>query len=159
MLRAQDSHICETDVPGRPGSSMFCVFDGHGGSLVAKEAAERLLTVVTKTDAYRHGNKSADTLARALYDGLLQLDEDLRMIPQLKSGVDHSGATAITSFITPTHIIIGNAGDSRAVMCRGEGVHFGTKDHKPTNVEERSRVEVSVFRLSVWCASSMLTVR
>eukprot|EP00035_Acanthoeca_spectabilis_P019971 m.430505 g.430505 ORF g.430505 m.430505 type:complete len:351 (+) comp17177_c0_seq1:3315-4367(+) len=140
-IEMEDSHICETDVPGRPGSSMFCVFDGHGGSLVAKEAAERLLTVVTKTDAYRHGNKSADTLARALYDGLLQLDEDLRMIPQLKSGVDHSGATAITSFITPTHIIIGNAGDSRAVMCRGEGVHFGTKDHKPTNVEERSRVE------------------
>lgn len=138
----QDDHICNTDVPDRPGSSMFCVFDGHGGSLVAHEAAKQLLTVVTSTEKFRHGNKSAETLSKALYDGLIELDVILRQIPTLKSGVDHSGATAITSFITPTHIVIGNAGDSRAVLARGDGVHFGTKDHKPTDVEERSRVEV-----------------
>jgi len=140
-VEMEDAHICDTDVPGRPGSSLFCVFDGHGGSLVAKEAAKQLMTVITKTDAFRLGNKSADTLSRALYDGLIMLDDELREIPPLKSGVDRSGATAITSFVTPTHIIIGNAGDSRAVLVRGGAVHFGSKDHKPTEVEERTRVE------------------
>lgn len=140
-IEMEDSHICETNVPGRPGSSFFCVFDGHGGSMVAKEASARLLGKVSKTDKFRHGNKSAETLSSALYDGLIALDAELREIPQLKSGEDHSGATAITSFITPTHIVIGNAGDSRAVLCRNGGVHFGTQDHKPTSAEERSRVE------------------
>lgn len=137
----EDSHIHETDVPGRPGASFFCVFDGHGGALVAKEAAKKLLTKVLRTDKFRLGNKSAETLSAALYDGLIQLDAELREMPQVKSGEDHSGATAITSFITETHIIIGNAGDSRAVLCRTGGVFFGSKDHKPTAPEERSRVE------------------
>ena len=65
-IEMEDSHITETDVPGRPGSSMFCVFDGHGGSLVAKEAAKQLLHKVVRTDKFKHGNKSAETLAAAL---------------------------------------------------------------------------------------------
>eukprot|EP00038_Savillea_parva_P006018 m.161187 g.161187 ORF g.161187 m.161187 type:complete len:358 (-) comp12047_c0_seq1:392-1465(-) len=140
-IEMEDSHICDTNVPDRPGTSMFCVFDGHGGSLVAKEAAKQLLNVVAKTDKFKHGNQSPETLSSALYDGLIQLDAELRAIPQLKSGVDHSGATAVTSFITPKHIIIGNVGDSRAVVARAGKVHFGSKDHKPTSVEERTRVE------------------
>mmetsp|Transcript_5143 Transcript_5143/g.15688 ORF Transcript_5143/g.15688 Transcript_5143/m.15688 type:complete len:343 (-) Transcript_5143:162-1190(-) len=139
-IEMEDSHITETDVPGRPGTSMFCVFDGHGGSLVAKEAAINLLPVVCNTDKFKHGNKSAETLSSALYDGLLELDEQLRV----KTGDgDHSGATAITSFITPTHIVIGNAGDSRAVVARGDGVLFGSADHKPNNPEEKGRVEAA----------------
>jgi hypothetical protein len=34
----------------------------------------------------------------------------LHFVDSLKSGEDHSGSTATTAFITPTHIIIGNCG-------------------------------------------------
>ena len=64
-------------------------------------------------------------------------------MPVLASGEDHSGSTAITSFVTPTHIILGNTGDSRAVLCRGGKAHFGTIDHKPTDARETTRVQAA----------------
>jgi len=140
-VEMEDAHTCETNIPGRPGTSFFCVFDGHGGSLVAKEAAVKLLPKVQATAAYTSGDQKPETLSKALYDGLIEIDAELREIPVLKTGEDHSGSTAVTSFITPTHIVFGNAGDSRAMLARGGSVHFATDDHKPTNPEERGRVE------------------
>ena len=70
--------------------------------------------------------------------GLIVLFLSRRKVPELASGEDHSGSTAITSFVTPTHIILGNTGDSRAVLCREGKVHFGTVDHKPTDVRQTS---------------------
>jgi protein phosphatase 1B len=61
--------------------------------------------------------------------------------PRLASGEDHSGSTCIASFITPTHIIIANCGDSRAVLARGGAVFFGSEDHKPTDPGETARVQ------------------
>ena len=34
-----------------------------------------------------------------------------------------------------------NIGDSRSVLCSGQKVAFATSDHKPTNPDERARIE------------------
>lgn len=140
-VEMEDAHTCETNVPARPGTSFFAVFDGHGGSFVSKVAARDLLPCVQDTAAYKTGDKSAETLKQALYDGILQLDADIRETEEVKDGEDISGSTAVMSFITPTHFVIANTGDSRAVLVRGGKVEFGTVDHKPSDPGERSRVE------------------
>ncbi len=57
-----------------------------------------------------------------------------------------AGCTACSAIITPTEIIVGNAGDSRAVLARkANGDRFNaiemSVDHKPELPEERARIE------------------
>ena len=35
-----------------------------------------------------------------------------------KDAVDTSGSTAVVSLVTPSHVIVANLGDCRAVLCR-----------------------------------------
>ena len=51
-----------------------------------------------------------------------------------------SGSTATTAFVTPTHVIIGNVGDSRSVFVSGGQVKFASEDHKPSNEREAKRI-------------------
>lgn len=40
------------------------------------------------------------------------------------------GSTAVVAIVAPTHIIVGNCGDSRAVLCRGKVAMPLSVDHK-----------------------------
>jgi serine/threonine protein phosphatase PrpC len=46
----------------------------------------------------------------------------------------------VAVFVTPTHFICANAGDSRSVYCKGSVVAL-SEDHKPDNPDERARIE------------------
>ena len=60
--------------------------------------------------------------------------------PEVKSNDDHSGSTAITCLITPTHFFIANCGDSRSIgISNGIAIPF-SDDHKPYNPKEESRI-------------------
>ena len=73
------------------------------------------------------------------------MDEELRK-KQSENDNDRSGSTAITAFVTPTHIIVGNlgicvstkalllVGDSRCLLARGDEATPLSFDHKPKNV-------------------------
>ena len=59
---------------------------------------------------------------------------------------DAAGCTACSALITPTHIYVANAGDSRAVLAKktSDGKYVAvamSDDHKPDNEEERNRIE------------------
>lgn len=54
---------------------------------------------------------------------------------------DESGCTLVCAIITPTHIVCGNVGDSRCVLGRKNKVIALTEDHKPSIVEEKTRIE------------------
>jgi hypothetical protein len=55
---------------------------------------------------------------------------------------DHSGSTAITAFVTPTHIVVANCGDSRAILVGTDrNCIFASEDHKPYNEDEKRRIE------------------
>jgi len=68
------------------------------------------------------------------------LDADIRSLPEVATGEDRSGSTAIVVFVTPENLIFGNCGDSRGLVARPDSVPFHTEDHKPTNPEERDRI-------------------
>lgn len=55
--------------------------------------------------------------------------------------VDRSGSTAVMVLLTPHHIICCNAGDSRAILCKGGSALPLSFDHKPNNPTEMTRVK------------------
>eukprot|EP00794_Sanderia_malayensis_P019844 gene19844-21786_t len=74
--------------------------------------------------------------------GFLELDKQLTELPRFKLGDERSGSTAVAVFVTATHIIFANCGDSRALLSRSGGqVAFATMDHKPYNELEKQRIE------------------
>lgn len=53
---------------------------------------------------------------------------------------DSVGCTAVSVLITPTSFISVNAGDSRAVLCRGGEAMALSHDHKPNDEVEHARI-------------------
>ena len=56
-------------------------------------------------------------IKKGILKGFLELDEKLRKIPEVASGEDKSGTTAVGALITDKYLIIANCGDSRGVAC------------------------------------------
>lgn len=54
---------------------------------------------------------------------------------------DKVGCTAVCILLTATHVVCANAGDSRAILCRGGKPVELSHDHKPSDAAERERIE------------------
>jgi len=145
-IEMEDAHCA---VMGLPGSlkewAFFAVFDGHAGERVSSHCADNLLETIIQTEQFsRYANEedvSIEEIKKGIRDGFLLLDDKMRTIPEMASGEDKSGSTAVCVLISPTHLYIANCGDSRAVMCRNGRVSFSTQDHKPINPAEKERIQ------------------
>ncbi|CAD6193896.1 unnamed protein product [Caenorhabditis auriculariae] len=148
----EDAHVVEVSMADREPYkewSFFAVFDGHAGSLAADDAAQNILQTLIDTEQFEKVTASLKSNNGVLSDeclklmeegikhGFLSLDERIRQ----KLDTNRSGSTAVCAILTPTHIIIANLGDSRAVLSRSQEPAFGTEDHKPYNDKERQRIE------------------
>jgi len=134
------------------GVGLFGVMDGHGGFQVAKFCERHLPASI----ASRPCSDPASAMSAAFeeMDELLQESdgqEELRQLGltrfnfidamRLRTTADGMGCTAVLSCITAQAIIVANAGDSRAVLCRnGQAVDL-SQDHKPSLPSERKRIE------------------
>ena len=65
----------------------------------------------------------------------------MRELPDLASGADKSGTTAVCAFISNENIYVANCGDSRAVLSRNTVPIFSTVDHKPILPGEKERIQ------------------
>ncbi|CAI9119050.1 OLC1v1020711C1 [Oldenlandia corymbosa var. corymbosa] len=147
----EDEHLCVDDLPRQLGptykwpvsSSFYAVFDGHGGSDAA---------AFVKDNALKFFFQDALLLQRADIDELSFLEElensqrraflvaDQALAEE--EGVDcYCGTTALTALVLGRRLLIANAGDCRAVLCRkGVAVQL-SQDHRPSSVVEKKRVE------------------
>merc|ERR1719226_66676 len=71
--------------------------------------------------------------------------EEMTTMTQALSGFqpspEHSGCTAVVCCVRQDSIVVANAGDSRAVLCRrGKAIDL-SEDHKPNLPTERNRIE------------------
>ncbi|KAI9346439.1 phosphatase 2C-like domain-containing protein [Zopfochytrium polystomum] len=114
--------------------SFFGVYDGHGGSSVAKFSGRELHRKIMADPEFKARNYRA-----AIKNGFLATDQDLRTNPEYIR--DPSGCTAVTVLITDDgKIFCGNAGDSRAILSKkGRAVPLSF-DHKPVNAGESARI-------------------
>lgn len=121
--------------------SYFGVFDGHAGATVSKYCAENLLTSILAADDFKAAIKTpscpnANQLKTGTIAGFLEMDGKMRDLV-----LDKSGSTAIIALVSPNLVIFGNCGDSRAIFCSNGAVTFCSVDHKPSNADEKSRIE------------------
>ncbi|KAF8672122.1 PP2C protein [Rhizoctonia solani] len=129
----EDAHTTVLKLDSQSNNAFFAVFDGHGGSTVAKYAGSHVHERL-KSDA---GYQSKDYKG-ALKRAFLGTDDDLRADPAFFH--DPSGCTAVAALLTENKILVANAGDSRSVMSVKGVVKELSFDHKPQNPSETARI-------------------
>jgi len=132
----EDAHATILNLDGdAPQTTMFfAVYDGHGGSTVAKFAGKNVHQRLLAEESYRE--KRYD---EALKKAFLGTDEDLLADPAHTR--DPSGCTAVAALITADkRIFVANAGDSRSVISVKGEVKPLSFDHKPSSDTERARI-------------------
>jgi len=139
----EDDHVqLLTLSPDLPHLSLFGVYDGHGGEMVAHYVAKHFPDHLFRTNKLTTDQSQVETQAKEAFEGaLMSIDAELRQLPDVESGKDQSGSTAVMTMLSPTHIICSNTGDSRAVLCRGGEAVALSEDHKPDNPTEKNRVQ------------------
>jgi len=134
-VEMEDAHMAKTDLGGALKDwSYFAVFDGHAGARVSAHCAEHLLDAIMQTEEFQ------EDVMKGIHNGFLELDNKMRALPEMTSGEDKSGSTAVCAFVSPRLIYVANCGDSRAVLCREGNPVFTTQDHKPGLPTERERI-------------------
>lgn len=145
-----DEHIRIDDLSAQLGallkcsmpSAFYAVFDGHNGPDAAayiKRNAMRLffedaeLPQISDIDGgFLKELEESHKKAFLLADSALAAESSI-------SGL--CGTTALTALVLGRNLLVANAGDCRAVLCR-KGVAFDmSDDHRPTYLPERRRVE------------------
>ncbi|KAL0743380.1 hypothetical protein Bca4012_084893 [Brassica carinata] len=148
----EDEHICIDDLSAHLGSSFFRfpfpvafygVFDGHGGSEASQYIKENATRLFFEDAVFR---ESPFVLNAFLLQEVERSHRRAYKLADLamedESIVSGScGTTALTALVIGRHLMVANAGDCRAVLCRkGKAVDMSC-DHKSTFEPERRRVE------------------
>ena len=149
-VEMEDAHSAIIGIPCLKDWSFFAVFDGHAGAKVSAYCSDQLVEAITTNDDFRAKNSSdviggsgpsREQVSKAIKTGFLSLDAKLRGMPQVISGEDKSGSTAVCVMLSPVNLFFANCGDSRALLCRDGRVQYSTQDHKPVNPEEKERIQ------------------
>jgi len=141
----EDDHVQQLSLEGHPDVSLFGVYDGHGGDMVAHYVANHI-TERLKRHLPPAQLPEADVPAQsklAFEKALMEIDTELRHLPEVESGQDQSGSTSVMTLISKEYVVCANTGDSRAVLCRGGQAVALSHDHKPYNTGEKERIEAA----------------
>ncbi|KAF8393443.1 hypothetical protein HHK36_021687 [Tetracentron sinense] len=128
----------------------FGVYDGHGGSQVAKFCAKRIHEVVA--EEWDRGGGEGDGWRNrwevAFSSGFERADNE---VVEESVAPEIVGSTAVVVAVSGCQIITSNCGDSRAVLCRATQILQLTVDHKvPDREDELLRIEGGGGRVISW---------
>ncbi|KAL5561070.1 hypothetical protein UlMin_030817 [Ulmus minor] len=146
----EDEHIRIDDLSSHLGSlfqfpkpsAFYGVFDGHGGPEAAAFIRKNVMRFFFEDVKFPQTNEPDDIFSVELENTLRKAFNlaDLALADDCSVN-SSSGTTALTAFIFGRLLMVANAGDCRAVLCRkGEAIDM-SQDHRPTYPSERRRVE------------------
>ncbi|KAE8700167.1 putative protein phosphatase 2C 27 [Hibiscus syriacus] len=116
--------------------SQTAVFDGHGGKQATDFACYHLPRFIVEDEDF------PEEIERVVASAFLQTDTAFAKACSLDSYLA-SGATALVALVLGRMLVVANAGDCRAVLCRrGKAIEM-SRDHKPMCNRERRRIEAS----------------
>ncbi|KAI3875045.1 hypothetical protein MKW98_019618 [Papaver atlanticum] len=141
----EDAYICVDDFVndygiknffGKGPGAFYGVFDGHGGKHAADFARNNLPRLILEDEDF------PKEIERAVVSAFLQADSAFAEACSTDTALA-SGTTALTALVYGRSLVVANAGDCRAVLCRrGKAVEM-SRDHKPICIKERTRIEAS----------------
>ncbi|KAL6221076.1 hypothetical protein ACLB2K_008828 [Fragaria x ananassa] len=154
MARTCD-HVGGCTAPGSRTSSeispvhFFGVYDGHGGSQVAKFCAERMHKVIAQEwdKEMVDGCEWQRRWETTFLVGFERADSEVLTEADAPEMV---GSTAVAVVLSGCQIITSNCGDSRAILCRGTETIPLTVDQKPDREDELIRIEGEGGRVINW---------
>lgn len=126
-----------------PKCSFFGVYDGHGGSACAEFLRDNLHHYVIKEDSFPNDPKSAIIKGFAKAETrFIEMCQEKNEATGQWSIVERSGSCAIVVLIVGEICYTANVGDSRAVLVShgGQDIVALSRDHKPSDVDEYSRI-------------------
>ncbi|KAF8393297.1 hypothetical protein HHK36_021538 [Tetracentron sinense] len=138
----EDAYICVDNIMHDYGlknfseglNAFYGVFDGHGGKHAADFACNHLLRFIVEDEDFPR------EIERAVASAFLQTDTAFAEACSIDAALD-SGTTALAALVVGRSLVVANAGDCRAVLCRrGKAIEM-SRDHKPICTKERKRIE------------------
>lgn len=148
----EDEHIRIDDLSSKLESLLRCptpsafygVFDGHGGPDAAAYLRKNALRIFFEDadfpQAFEVDDAFLEKVENSIRKAFLQADLALADDCTISSS---SGTTVLTALIFGSLLLVANAGDCRAVLCRkGDAVEM-SQDHRPSYAAERKRIELS----------------
>jgi serine/threonine protein phosphatase PrpC len=142
-VNMEDDHVHVSDLgEAAPGYGFYGVFDGHGGDNCAHIVAAKFVQQITAQPGFTAAAKANDieALKACLKKAHFDLDAHMWSMPTFNNLSDRSGCTSVTALVSPTFVIVSNAGDSRSVLGCNAAVKAMSYDHKPYNPKEESRI-------------------
>lgn len=140
----EDMHVLEHIYVDHLGGDvvMAGVFDGHGGSQVARALASELGKFLSKELNAKLTSDRPSAVSNVLVQAIVQFDENLRDRKLI------AGSTLTMVLVTRNYIYSANVGDSRIVVFTPKGrLLLETKDHKPSDPDEKNRIEAAGGRV------------
>lgn len=147
------------DLSFTPDTSLFCIFDGHGGDEVARFCEHNFSKHLKSNVSFqRKSYKRALKETFLLMDTLMRSDDGKRELLKYKmvgpnqsteiytanekDSKIYSGCTAIVALIVDRkRLFVANAGDCRGLLFKKSGqVLQLNREHKPSDPEELSRI-------------------
>ncbi|EPS66804.1 hypothetical protein M569_07972 [Genlisea aurea] len=127
----EDYLVSEMRLSGDNELGLFAIFDGHMGHDVANYLQSHLFNNILKQSDFWEDTENALKNAYAATDKEI-LDQSLRL--------GRGGSTAVTAIlINREKLVVGNVGDSRAVICRKGAAKQLSVDHEPS--KEKKLIE------------------
>ncbi|XP_031112848.1 probable protein phosphatase 2C 49 [Ipomoea triloba] len=146
----EDEHIKIDDLSTHLGSlftfpkpsAFYGIFDGHGGPEAAAYVRKNVIRFFFKDANFPQTSEVNDAflgeVENSLRKGFLLADLALADECNVSSS---SGTTALAAVVLGRLLMVANAGDCRAVLCRKGEAFDMSQDHRPNYALERRRVE------------------
>jgi len=137
----EDAHSIHLSLSNHPNTAFFGIFDGHSGGLCSKFVSENLSNNLNQLTHH--------TDIEEIRKVVMRTDQDFLDSDEFKQKEDGSAGIFTLAALDPQtgkyKLINANIGDSRTILAKKSGDTFTavacTFDHKPTNEEERKRIE------------------
>merc|ERR1719240_976569 len=127
----------------------FAVFDGHGGTQVADQAAKTLHKNIMSQFRQKQVQPASrdEKLRLAIKEAYIATDKEILATAERKH-FEQVGSTAVTALLhgnpklgTALRLVVANLGDSRGILCRAGQAVAVSEDHKPSRIDEKKRIE------------------